>query len=92
MRRAAKVDASQADIVAMLRRVGASVQSLAKVGDGCPDLLVGHSGETYLMEVKEPGVKRRLRPSQAEWHREWCGAKVHVVQDVDEALRLVKIL
>ena len=41
MRRAARTDANQAEIVAALRGVGASVQPLHAVGQGCPDLLVG---------------------------------------------------
>ena len=54
-RTAAKVDANQADIVAALRRIGATVQCLHQVGHGCPDLLVGWHGENILLEVKMPG-------------------------------------
>ena len=41
MRQAAKVDDNQAAIVEALRSLGASVESLAAVGKGVPDLLVG---------------------------------------------------
>lgn len=41
MRRAARTDANQTAIVEALRKCGASVQSLAAVGKGVPDLLVG---------------------------------------------------
>ncbi|HJP47915.1 hypothetical protein [Acinetobacter venetianus] len=44
MRRAAKIDANQTEIVKALRKFGASVQSLASTGKGCPDLLVGFRG------------------------------------------------
>lgn len=44
MRRAAKVDDNQGEIVAALQRAGCSVQSLAGVGRGFPDLAVGFQG------------------------------------------------
>lgn len=44
MRRAPRTDANQAEIVAALRTRGALVQSLAGVGAGVPDLLVGWRG------------------------------------------------
>lgn len=86
MRRAAKVDASQSEIVDALRKYGATVQSLAKVGDGCPDLLVGYRKKNFLMEVKEPKVKGKLRPSQKDWHEGWNGDYVYVVKDTQSAL------
>lgn len=92
MRRAAKIDANQPAIVQALRAVGASVQSLAAVGKGCPDLLVGFRGSDYLLEVKDggkPPSERRLTPSQVEWHGVWQGAPVPVVASVDDALRAI---
>lgn len=90
MRRAA-VDANQEGIVAVLRKVGASVQPLHTVGGGCPDLLVGYQGENHVLEVKD-GAKRpsdrRLTPQQVEWHAGWRGP-VHVVTSVDEALAAI---
>ena len=53
MRRAAKVDANQAEIVQALRQIGAVVQSLAAVGNGCPDLLVGYRNRLFLLELKD---------------------------------------
>ena len=54
MRRAARVDRNQAEIAAALRNVGATVQSLAAIGEGVPDLMIGHNQHTYLFEVKDP--------------------------------------
>lgn len=93
--RAARVDANHADVVAALRAVGASVQSLAVCGGGVPDLLVGLRGRTYLIEVKDgskPPSARRLTPDEEAWHREWRGAPVAVVKNVDEALAACEIL
>ena len=53
MRRAARADSNQAEIVDALRKVGASVQPIHTVGGGVPDLLVGFRGQNYLFEVKD---------------------------------------
>ena len=86
-RYAARVDANQRAIVRALRAAGCSVQSLATVGAGCPDLLVGRTGSTYLMEVKIPMEK--LNTLQRDWHARWRGVPVDIVTSVDEALRAV---
>ena len=91
MRRAAKVDANQAEIVAALRGVGCSVQPLHAVGGGVPDLLVGKGGVNLLVEVKDGSKRpsaRRLNAVQQEWHDAWRG-NVAVVSSVAEALTLV---
>lgn len=89
MRRAAKVDTNQGDIVRALRRAGASVQSLASVGKGVPDLLVGIRGEVYLLEVKQP--KGELTPDQRLWHCAWRGRPVTVVYTPVDALETIGI-
>ena len=93
MRRAAKVDANQTEIVKALRQVGASVQSLASTGQGCPDLLVGIRGINYLIEVKD-GQKvksaRKLTPDQVVWHESWRG-RVYVAESVEQALEIIKV-
>ena len=91
MRRAAKIDANQTEIVKALRKFGASVQSLASTGKGCPDLLVGFRGVNWLLEVKD-GQKvksaRKLTEDQVVWHQTWRG-KVYIVESVDQALNLL---
>lgn len=93
MRRAAKVDANQAEIVKALRQVGASVQSLASTGKGCPDLLVGIRGLNFLIEVKDgakPESDRKLTPDQVVWHQTWRG-RVYVVESVEQALEVIRV-
>lgn len=88
-RRAAKVDANQARIVKALRDVGASVTSLAAVGSGVPDLLVGFRRNTYIFECKDgdkPPSQQRLTDDQVVWHRDWRGGTLKVVRSVEEAL------
>lgn len=94
MRRAAKVDDNQSDIVAALRAVGATVQPLHAVGQGCPDLLVGYRGVNWAIEVKDgnkPPSARKLTEAQIAWHRDWRG-QVAVVQDVKSALEAIGAL
>jgi hypothetical protein len=91
MRRAAKVDANQAEIIAALRKIGASVQPLHAVGAGCPDLAVGWRGMTSLLEIKDgskPPSARKLTPDQVKWHAEWRG-HVAVVETVEQAIEAV---
>lgn len=91
MRRAARIDANQPEIVAALRGVGAAVQPLHAVGKGCPDLLVSHRMVNYLIEIKDgakPPSARRLTPDQLEWHDAWR-APVHIVTTVEDALDVI---
>ena len=91
MRRAAKTDANQAEIVAALRAIGATVQPLHSVGGGCPDLAVGWRGMTSLLEIKDgakPPSARKLTPDQVKWHAEWAG-HVAVVETVEQAIEAV---
>lgn len=89
MRRAPKLDRTQPEIVAALRSAGASVQSLAAVGGGVPDLLVGWRGQTLLIECKDgslPPSGRALTPDQVAWHYRWRGRPVWIISSADEAL------
>ena len=91
MRRAARTDANQTEIVETLRTVGATVQPLHSVGVGCPDLLVGFRGLNYLIEVKDgrkPPSERKLTPDQVEWHSEWTG-QVDIAEWPEDALRII---
>ncbi len=94
MRRAAKIDANQPEIVAALRKVGAHVESLAAVGCGVPDLLVGFQGQTVLIEVKDGSkVKsaRQLTDDQIRWHAKWRGGRCVVAANVSEALAAIGV-
>lgn len=82
------MDANQTQIVSALKAAGASVQSLARIGQGCPDVLAARSGQMWLLEIKNPGGKDEVNERQHKWHIEW-NAPVHVVRSVDEALRVI---
>lgn len=87
LRRAAKIDGPQPAIVDALRAMGVFVQSLAQVGEGCPDLLCACPGELWLFEVKEIGG--RLTPKQKDWHDK-VRQRNHIVYDVASAIGIAK--
>lgn len=91
MRRAARIDDNHNEIVAALRQIGASVQSLASVGGGVPDVLVGYRERNIILEIKDgskPPSRRRLTDAEAKWHSEWKG-QVATVNSVEEAIQVV---
>ena len=94
MRTAAKVDANQATIIARLRTAGVSVQSLAAIGKGVPDLLCGYGGRLTLLEVKD-GAKvpsaRKLTADQIDWHATWRDVPLFIVTDAGQALAAVGV-
>ncbi|MBI1924386.1 hypothetical protein HYR99_09060 [Candidatus Poribacteria bacterium] len=86
MRRDAKVDHNQREIVSALRQIGASVYPLHFAGNGCPDLLVGFRGKNFLMEVKTE--RGRLNADQRTFHASWRG-HVAVVKSASEAVSVI---
>jgi len=89
--RAARIDANQREIVRALRKVGASVQHLHAVGQGCPDLLVGFRNVNYLMEIKDgkkSPSRRRLTDAEVQWRFLWRG-QYALVESVDDALKAI---
>lgn len=93
MRRAAKVDRNQSEIVKALRKAGASVQPLHAVGQGCPDILVGFRGQCFAIEIKDGKLApsdRKLTTPQKEWHDAWRG-QVAVVLSAEDALRVIGV-
>ena len=93
--RAARIDANHEQVVLALRTAGATVQSLAAVGQGVPDLLVGFQGKTLLMEIKDGNKtpsERRLTEPQLKWHGAWRGGPLAVVDSPDAALRMLGVM
>jgi len=88
MRRAARTDANQQEIVRGLRKTGCTVIDLSAVGCGCPDILVGRAGYNWLFEIKDgskpPSARKLTIPEQA-FFAMWRG-NVQVVKSLDEAI------
>lgn len=91
MRRRGKIDANQSDIVKALRQAGATVKSLADLGSGCGDLLVGWRGRNFFFEVKDPNQppsKRKLTDDEKAFHYAWQG-QISVIETVEEAFQVM---
>jgi hypothetical protein len=91
VRRAARVDGNQSEIVAALRAVGASVTPTHTIGGGFPDLVVGFRKRSILLEVKDPKQppsKRKLTDDEAVWFGNWRG-EAYVIETADEAIAIL---
>ena len=84
-----RVDSNQAEIVADLRKCGATVLLLHEVGKGSPDILVGFRGVNYLIEIKVPDGK--LNVLQQLFYGDWRG-QVAIARTSEEALHIIGAL
>lgn len=94
VRRAARVDENQPDIIAALRRIGVSVQPLHMVGKGCPDAVIGYHKVNGLIEIKDgskPKSEQALTKDEERWISGWRGDVV-IVRSVAEALEYAEYL
>lgn len=81
--RAARVDGNHTEMVDALRRTGRLVLSLARAGNGCPDLLSWRADEGLrLWEVKMP--KGKLRRQQEAFQAK--GWPVEVIRTIDDVI------
>jgi hypothetical protein len=87
MRRAARVDANQEQIVSVLRAAGAVVWII-----GLPvDLLVGYKNHTFLVEIKTDS-KKRLTKLQKDFFENWSGGTLCRIDNPEAALRMIQTL
>jgi Holliday junction resolvase len=87
---ARRTDANQTQIVRALRAYGFSVEILAGLGNGVPDLLVGGGGTTWLFEVKNlDGRGVRMTPAEVRFHTTWRG-QVAVITDIQQAIEVIR--
>jgi len=91
IRRAAKIDDNQNDLVALMRAMGVSVAITSAAHDGFTDLVVGFGGITVLVEVKDGSkepARRKLTPQQVAFHGSFKGA-ITVIENEQQAVELV---
>ena len=88
MRRAAKRDANEPEIIRAFKARGWSVQQVSE--RGCPDLLVGRGRVLLLVEVKGKGAK--LTPDQRTWFEAWQGPLPVIVRSVSDVDVLTEAL
>ena len=98
MRRAARRDANEPEIIAALTALGAHVEQLSQ--DGVPDLLISYRRRLYLMEVIGPAKAKRYRatggltPAQVKWHRRFvsnplASPLIFIAYNVQEAAQMI---
>ena len=83
-------DRNTREICKGLREAGCQVYYWKAISrtKGCPDLIVGYGGVTWLLEVKSDGTKSRkgeLSPEQIKFHAEWRGGIIATVRTLEEA-------
>ena len=83
-----RTDGNQALIMKALRQAGCSVADTHVVGHGFPDIVVALQGETYLLEIKQPG--EQLNDNERCWQAFWR-APVATVDSVEAALAAVGV-
>lgn len=83
MRRAAKVDDTQREIVAALRKAGIAVQRIQAPNAGCPDAVLGFGGVNVLAEFKTG--KRDVNEAQRDFINGWPGPVI-VARTPEEAV------
>lgn len=92
MRRAARRDSNEPEVIAALRNAGAFVKAIND--EGAFDLLVWHQNcGTLLLEVKDgkkPPSARKLTTAEQAFHDSWPGGNLFIVNSVEEALALLK--
>jgi len=91
IRRAAKIDDNQNELVALIRAMGVSVAITSAAHDGFTDLVIGFGGVTVLVEVKDGSkepARRKLTPQQVAFHGSFKGA-ITVIENEQQAVELV---
>ena len=88
---AKRTDLNHAEIAKTLRQLGCSVFDSSRVAGGFPDLVVGKNQITCLVEIKSD-LKAKFTSSQEMFMMNWKGSAVVRINDIDGAIRLVKML
>jgi rhamnose utilization protein RhaD (predicted bifunctional aldolase and dehydrogenase) len=71
--------------------LGASVLDLSRVGQGCPDLLIGYKNKSVFVEVKSSN-KAHFTEHQLKFINSWRGGAISRIDTVDGAIKLIKLL
>lgn len=91
MRRQARIDANQPQIVQGLRKCGYSVAITSGVGGGFPDIVVGARGRSLLFEIKDPDQSasgRKLTEDERQFHMTWMG-QIAIIETLEDALKII---
>lgn len=95
-RRRGRKDGNHDAVVAAFRAAGASIADMHACGvPGFPDIAIGVSGGTHLVEIKDPSTRygrAGLSSNQTGFSAEWRGSPVFIVTSELEAIALVNNL
>jgi len=90
MRKFGKIDSNQKQIVKRLREIpGVSIVSIASVGNGTPDIIVGYKNFNYLIELKSSSISK-LTEQEIKFIKDWKG-NVAVCYNFDQVLQVIGI-
>lgn len=90
MRKRARIDMNQPEIVSTFRYLGFSVAITSMMGNGFPDIVIAKFGRTWLVEIKDgnkPPSARELTEDEKDFHAEWKG-EIFIVESMDQAVAL----
>ena len=88
---AKRVDLNHQEVVKTLHLLGASVFDASRMGLGFPDLVVGYKQKTVLVEIKS-SEQKKFTQAQLKFMENWNGSTVIRINDVEGAIRLIKVL
>jgi|TARA_A100000171_G_scaffold52710_1_gene72506 Holliday junction resolvase len=91
MRKKARVDANQKEIVQELRKRGISVLHTHQLGKGAPDIVVGYMNSNYLIELKDGNKSKsqqRLTKDELDFSLKWRG-NYAVCNSLEQILLLI---
>ena len=92
MRRNAKADDNQPQIVKAFRQLGYSVAHTHTIGKGFPDIVIGRAGVNTLVEIKDGSKvksQRQLTNDEKEFHEAWRGTVV-IIESVEDVIEFSK--
>lgn len=92
MRRIARIDGNQKQIVEQLRRLGVTVLHTHQLKN-CFDILVGYEGKNYAFEIKDgskPKSARQLTEGEQKFFDIWKG-QVNKVESIEEICKIIGI-
>ena len=94
MKRAARVDINQSEIVAAFRKLGWYVLIISQLKNCC-DIAVSKAGRTIMVEIKDgakPPSQRKLTEGEQKFKDEWQGEwmlveSINDVIDINEGIK-----
>ena len=89
MRRAARIDDNQNEVVECFRSLGWSVLIVSQLKKCC-DIFVSKHGRTIAVEIKDgskPPSKRKLTEGEQEFKDNWQG-EYAIVESIDDVVKL----